>query len=44
MNQEKVDSFCKTKILEREVNCQLKKKCCKKYKKFGVYCKKCPKV
>ncbi len=23
--------------------CPLKKKCCKKYKKNGVYCKKCPK-
>jgi hypothetical protein len=24
--------------------CRLKKKCCKKFKKKNVHCKKCPKV
>lgn len=25
-------------------DCSNKKKCCKKYKKKGIHCKKCPKV
>ena len=25
-------------------NCGKKKECCKKYKKKGVHCKKCPKL
>lgn len=25
-------------------NCGKKKECCKKYKKKGIHCKKCPKV
>lgn len=24
-------------------SCESKKKCCKKYKKKGIHCKKCPK-
>lgn len=34
-----------TKVLAcSNCSCESKKKCCKKYKKKGMHCKKCPKL
>lgn len=43
--QLKIQLYSDKNSCDLDFNCFLsnKKKCCKKYKKNGVYCKKCPK-
>jgi hypothetical protein len=45
MKQENIIKTLDAKFMQNAFvcDCSNKKKCCKKYKKKGVHCKKCPK-